>query len=175
MRIESRSVSPGARAAFAGTPVRPVSGAITTPAPVTGATSGTSLDHWGELGARVPHRALSITMGTGNESPRLVRVSPTRVMSRNTGALVTVTRQVSATVPDVAMTRAVPAPTAMASGPVVVSSRTTVGSGVRHASAGFWITLPRLFRTGTVRRSVSLRLASVAVLGCTTTEAARSP
>src|SRR5207247_10775561 len=114
-------------------------------------------------------------MGTGNESPRLVRVSPTRVMSRNTGALVTVTRQVSATVPDVAMTRAVPAPTAMASGPVVVSSRTTVGSGVRHASAGFWITLPGLFRTVPVSRSGALRLAGSAALRRLAAQDARTP
>src|SRR5436309_12163047 len=126
MRIESRSVSPGVRAAFARTTVPPVSRAITTPAPVTGATSGTSLDHWAELGARVSPRALSITMGAGNESPRLVRVSPARVMSRNTGALVTVTRQVSATVPDVAMTRAVATPKALAGGAVVVPGRTAV-------------------------------------------------
>ena len=165
MRIESRSVSPGARAPLARTTVAPVSRAITTPPLVTDATSGTSLDHATEPGASVSPRALRITIGTGNESPRLVRVSADQVMSRNTGTFVTVTRHVSATVPEVAITCAVPTPTATASGPAVVSIRTTVGSGVRHTTPGFWIRLPRLLRTVTERRSVSLRLASAAVAG----------
>src|SRR2546422_6605778 len=71
MRIESRSVSPGARAAFARTTVPPVSRAITTPAPVTGATSGTSLDHWAELGARVSPRALRSEEHTSELQSRL--------------------------------------------------------------------------------------------------------
>ena len=137
MAIESRSVSPGAIAYFARTTARPVSRATTSPAPSTLPTNGASLDHCTDVEARLSPRALRITAGTGSESQILVSVSAARVISRDTGAFVTVTTLVSATLPATATMRVVPARTATASGRGAVSTRVIVVSEARQVITGF--------------------------------------
>ena len=66
----------------------------------------------------------------------LVSVSAARVMSRNAGALVTVSRHVSAMLPATAITRTVPARRATASGCGRVSMRAIVVSEACQLIAG---------------------------------------